>query len=46
MAKIEISLTEDEKRKLKAAADKSQLRLATWAKARLLLAAMTQEGNA
>jgi len=40
MAKIEITLTDDEKRKLQAVADNSALRLATWAKAQLLLAVM------
>lgn len=40
MAKIEITLTEAEKAQLQGAADRSALRLATWAKAKLLLAAM------
>jgi hypothetical protein len=43
MPKIEISLSEEEKRKLQAAADRHQLRLATWAKARLLLAAIGEK---
>lgn len=40
MAKIEITLTDEEKAQLQRAADASALRLATWAKARLLLAAI------
>lgn len=45
MAKIELTLSDDEKAQLQAAADRNALRLATWAKAHLLLAAMKlQEG--
>jgi hypothetical protein len=40
MAKIEITLTDAEKDRLQRAADAQALKLATWAKARLLLAAM------
>lgn len=40
MPKIEITLTSDEKATLQSAADKSALRLATWAKALLILEAM------
>jgi hypothetical protein len=39
MAKVEITLTDQEKAHLQRAADASALKLATWAKARLLLAA-------
>lgn len=44
MAKIEISVSDKEKAALKAAADRQKLRLATWAKAKLLLAEM-QDGK-
>jgi hypothetical protein len=40
MPKIEITLTDEEKRRLVEAAERSQLRPATWAKAQLLLAAL------
>ena len=40
MPKIELTMTDEEKRKLQAAADKRALKLATWCKAHLLLAAM------
>ena len=40
MAKIEITLSADEKARLQREADKSALKLATWAKAQLLLLAM------
>jgi hypothetical protein len=46
MAKIEITVTDDEKARLQSAADRSALRLATWAKAKLLLAAMARTGGA
>ncbi|MDZ7824711.1 MAG: hypothetical protein U5K75_12215 [Ahrensia sp.] len=39
MAKIELTLTDDQKQKLQNAADKRALKLATWCKAHLLLAA-------
>lgn len=45
MAKIEITVTEAEKAKLQEAANRNALRLATWAKAHLLLAAMKGESN-
>lgn len=45
MAKIEVTLTDEEKARLQAAADRSALKLATWAKARLLLAAMERQGQ-
>jgi len=44
MPKIEITVTEAEKSKLQSAADRRALRLATWAKAHLLLAAMQKDG--
>jgi len=40
MAKIEFTLSEDQKRQLQAAADAKHLKLATWCKAHLLLLAM------
>lgn len=40
MAKVEITLTDQEKAQLQSAADASALKLATWAKARLLLASI------
>lgn len=40
MAKIEITVTDEEKARLQAAADRSALKLATWARAHLLLASM------
>jgi hypothetical protein len=40
MAKIDITLTDDEKRKLQAVADNSALQLAMWVKVQLLLAVM------
>ncbi len=40
MPKIEITVSDAEKAKLQAAADKSALRLATWAKAQLLVKAV------
>jgi hypothetical protein len=42
MAKIEITLTDAEKERLQEAADRSALKLATWAKAKLLLASMAR----
>lgn len=42
---IEITVTEAEKAKLQEAANRNALRLATWAKAHLLLAAMKGESN-
>ncbi|MGL4406368.1 MAG: hypothetical protein ACRCT6_11440 [Notoacmeibacter sp.] len=38
MAKIEFHLPDADKAKLQAAADRSQLKLATWCRAQLLLA--------
>ena len=40
MAKVELTMTDKEKAQLQSAADASALKLATWAKAQLLLAAM------
>ena len=40
MPKIELRMTDADKAMLQAAADASQLKLATWAKAQLMLAAM------
>ena len=45
MPKVELTLSEEEKRKLQAAADKRALKLATWCKAHLLLAAMEGRTN-
>jgi len=46
MPKVELSLSDAEKDKLQSAADARQLRLATWCKAHLLLAAMKPVGDA
>lgn len=43
MAKIEITMSDADKRKLEQAAADRQLRLATWARSVLLLAAMKRE---
>ena len=40
MPKIELRMTDADKARMQAAADASQLRLATWAKAQLMIAAM------
>ena len=40
MPKIELRMTDADKALMQAAADKCQLRLATWAKAKLMIAAM------
>ena len=40
MPKIELRISDADKARMQAAADASQLRLATWAKAQLMLAAM------
>ena len=40
MPKIELRMTDADKALMQAAADASQLRLATWAKAQLMIAAM------
>jgi len=40
MPKIELRMTDADKAMLQAAADANQLKLATWAKAQLMLAAM------
>ena len=40
MPKIELRMTDVDKARMQAAADASQLRLATWAKAQLMIAAM------
>lgn len=45
MPKIELRLSDGEKAKLQAAADARQLRLATWCKAHLLLAAAKPVGG-
>ena len=39
MPKIELRMTDADKARMQAAADASQLRLATWAKAQLMIAA-------
>jgi hypothetical protein len=44
MAKIEITLSDAEKAQMQRAADACALKLATWAKARLLLASMRKGG--
>ena len=38
MPKVELTLTDDEKRRLQEAANRAELKLATWCKAHLLLA--------
>jgi hypothetical protein len=43
MAKIEITVSDQEKAQMLRAAEAAKLRLATWAKARLLLAAMDKD---
>jgi hypothetical protein len=43
MARLELTMTDDEKARLEAAAKASQLRLGTWAKAQLLLLAIKAE---
>ena len=40
MAKIEITLTDDEKARLQSEAERNALKLATWAKRQLLLEVM------
>jgi len=40
MPKIELRMTDADKARMQDAADKCQLRLATWAKAQLMIAAM------
>ena len=40
MPKIELTVTDAEKEQIKRAAERAKLRPATWAKAKLLLAAM------
>jgi len=40
MPKVELSLSDEEKRTLQKAADRRALKLATWCRAHLLLAAM------
>ena len=40
MPKIELRMTDVDKARMQAAADASQLRLATWAKAQLMIAAI------
>ena len=45
MPKIELRLSDGDKAKLQAAADARQLRLATWCKAHLLLAAAKPVGE-
>ena len=40
MPKIELRISDADKARMQAAADASQLRLATWAKAQLMIAAM------
>ena len=47
MPKVELTLTDDEKRRLQEAANRAELRLATWCKAHLLLASQrkTQDGE-
>lgn len=44
MAKIEIPLTEDQKAVMKRAAEKENLKLATWARAKLLTIAQEVGG--
>lgn len=45
MAKIEITLSDQDKARLQAVADRNALKLATWCKAHLLLVAMKGEGK-
>lgn len=45
MAKVEITMSEDEKRTMQDAADGAKLRLATWARAQLLLAAIRAKNS-
>jgi len=45
MPKVELNLSDGDKAKLQAAADARQLRLATWCKAHLLLAAAKPVGE-
>jgi len=40
MPKIELRMTDADKARMQAAADASQLRLATWAKAQLMMAVL------
>jgi len=40
MPKIELRMTDADKARMQAAADASQLRLATWAKAQLMIAVL------
>ena len=46
MPKIELRMTDADKARMQAAADASQLRLATWAKAQLMIAVLRTSGAA